>query len=44
MVSTGARNILPRPLGVVSIIVPWNYPLFLAVGPLVGAWLPAIAR
>jgi coniferyl-aldehyde dehydrogenase len=30
-------HILPRPLGVVGIIVPWNYPLFLAVGPLVAA-------
>ncbi len=29
--------IMPRPLGVVGIIVPWNYPLFLAVGPLAGA-------
>lgn len=29
--------IMPRPVGVVGIIVPWNYPLFLAVGPLVGA-------
>ena len=29
--------IMPRPLGVVGIIVPWNYPLFLAIGPLVGA-------
>ena len=27
----------PRPLGVVGIIVPWNYPLYLAVGPLVDA-------
>jgi len=26
-----------QPLGVVGVIVPWNYPLFLAVGPLVGA-------
>ncbi len=26
-----------QPLGVVGIIVPWNYPLFLAVGPLAGA-------
>ncbi len=26
-----------RPLGVVGIIVPWNYPLYLAVGPLVDA-------
>jgi coniferyl-aldehyde dehydrogenase len=30
-------RVLPQPLGVVGIIVPWNYPLFLAVGPLVGA-------
>ncbi|GAB2591209.1 coniferyl aldehyde dehydrogenase [Dyella jejuensis] len=27
----------PQPLGVAGIIVPWNYPLFLAVGPLVDA-------
>jgi len=33
-----ARNELrPQPLGVVGIIVPWNYPVFLAVGPLVDA-------
>lgn len=30
-------QVMPRPLGVVGIIVPWNYPLYLAVGPLVGA-------
>jgi coniferyl-aldehyde dehydrogenase len=27
----------PQPLGVVGIIVPWNYPLFLAVGPMADA-------
>ncbi|WP_267895696.1 MULTISPECIES: coniferyl aldehyde dehydrogenase [Rhodanobacter] len=27
----------PQPLGVVGIIVPWNYPLYLAIGPLVDA-------
>ncbi|BFI97365.1 MAG: coniferyl aldehyde dehydrogenase [Rhodanobacter sp.] len=27
----------PQPLGVVGIIVPWNYPLYLAAGPLVDA-------
>jgi len=33
-----ARNrLLPQPRGVVGIVVPWNYPLFLAVGPLVDA-------
>jgi len=30
-------HVLPQPLGVVGIIVPWNYPLYLAVGPLVAA-------
>ena len=30
-------EIRPRPLGVVGIIVPWNYPLYLAIGPMVGA-------
>ncbi len=33
-----ARNVLiPQPLGVIGIIVPWNYPLYLAAGPLVDA-------
>lgn len=27
----------PQPLGVVGIIVPWNYPLYLAAGPLTDA-------
>ena len=30
-------NVVPRPLGVIGIIVPWNYPLFLAVSPLISA-------
>ncbi|MEB2351360.1 MAG: coniferyl aldehyde dehydrogenase [Burkholderiaceae bacterium] len=29
--------VMPRPVGVVGIIVPWNYPLFLTIGPLAGA-------
>jgi len=29
--------VVPQPLGVIGIIVPWNYPLFLAIGPLIGA-------
>jgi coniferyl-aldehyde dehydrogenase len=29
--------VLPQPLGVVGIIVPWNYPLFLLLGPLTSA-------
>ena len=33
-----ARNeIRPQPLGVIGIIVPWNYPILLAVAPLAGA-------
>jgi coniferyl-aldehyde dehydrogenase len=27
----------PMPLGVVGVIVPWNYPLYLAVGPMAAA-------
>lgn len=30
-------TLLPQPLGVVGVIVPWNYPLYLAVGPIVAA-------
>ncbi|MCX7512695.1 coniferyl aldehyde dehydrogenase [Frateuria sp. STR12] len=33
----GKNRLLPQPRGVVGIVVPWNYPLFLAVGPLVDA-------
>ncbi|MGH8352542.1 MAG: coniferyl aldehyde dehydrogenase [Pseudomonas sp.] len=32
-----AAQVIYQPLGVVGVIVPWNYPLFLAIGPLVGA-------
>ena len=30
-------EVMPQPAGVVGIIAPWNYPLYLAVGPLVDA-------
>ncbi|HVE07206.1 MAG TPA: coniferyl aldehyde dehydrogenase [Paraburkholderia sp.] len=30
-------KVIPQPLGVVGIIVPWNYPVLLAVSPLIGA-------
>jgi len=30
-------EVLPQPCGVVGIIVPWNYPLYLAAGPLTDA-------
>ncbi len=32
----GASNrLVPQPLGVVGVIVPWNYPLYLSFGPLI---------
>lgn len=38
MTFLGARNrVIPQPKGVVGIIVPWNYPLFLVISPLTGA-------
>jgi len=32
-----SAKVIYQPLGVVGVIVPWNYPLYLAMGPLVGA-------
>ncbi|WP_268798477.1 coniferyl aldehyde dehydrogenase [Pseudomonas huanghezhanensis] len=32
-----SAKVMYQPVGVVGVIVPWNYPLFLAIGPLVGA-------
>ncbi|WP_339514021.1 coniferyl aldehyde dehydrogenase [Pseudomonas sp. RL_15y_Pfl2_60] len=32
-----SAKVIYQPLGVVGVIVPWNYPLFLAFGPLIGA-------
>jgi coniferyl-aldehyde dehydrogenase len=32
-----SNKVVYQPLGVVGIIVPWNYPLFLSLGPLIGA-------
>lgn len=33
----GQARVIYQPLGVVGVIVPWNYPLYLAFGPLIGA-------
>ena len=34
----GARNrVIPQPKGIVGIIAPWNYPLFLVISPLTSA-------
>ncbi|SDI66014.1 coniferyl-aldehyde dehydrogenase [Pseudomonas flavescens] len=32
-----SARVIYQPLGVIGIIVPWNYPLLLAIAPLVGA-------
>lgn len=34
---TASAKVVYQPLGVIGIIVPWNYPLYLAIGPLIGA-------
>ncbi|WP_321844058.1 coniferyl aldehyde dehydrogenase [Paraburkholderia bannensis] len=33
----GRARVVPQPIGVVGIVVPWNYPLLLGAGPLVCA-------
>ena len=33
----GRSRLVYQPLGVVGIVVPWNYPIYLALGPLVSA-------
>jgi coniferyl-aldehyde dehydrogenase len=33
----GRAQVIAQPLGVVGIVVPWNYPIYLAAGPLAGA-------
>ncbi|HXC50109.1 MAG TPA: coniferyl aldehyde dehydrogenase [Candidatus Limnocylindrales bacterium] len=35
--ATGKNRVIPQPKGVVGIVVPWNYPLFLLMGPLTSA-------
>lgn len=37
MAQPAKARVLYQPLGVVGVIVPWNYPLFLAAGPLLCA-------
>jgi coniferyl-aldehyde dehydrogenase len=32
--ATGSNRLVPMPKGVVGVVSPWNYPLFLTVGPL----------
>lgn len=33
----GRSRVMFQPLGVVGIVVPWNYPIYLALGPAIGA-------
>ena len=33
--ATGSNRVVPQPKGVVGVISPWNYPLFLTLSPLV---------
>ena len=33
----GRSRVLMQPLGMVGVVVPWNYPIYLAVGPLAAA-------
>lgn len=36
LIFPGAKNrVIPQPLGVVGVMVPWNFPIFLSFGPLV---------
>ncbi|KVV01319.1 MULTISPECIES: coniferyl aldehyde dehydrogenase [unclassified Pseudomonas] len=37
MFQPASAHVMYQPLGVIGIIVPWNYPLYLAIGPLIGA-------
>ena len=32
--ATGSNRVIPQPKGVIGIVAPWNYPLYLTVGPL----------
>jgi len=32
--ATGSNRVLPQPKGVIGIVSPWNYPLFLTISPL----------
>ena len=37
MFATGKNWIVPQPKGLVGVVAPWNYPLFLAVSPITSA-------
>jgi coniferyl-aldehyde dehydrogenase len=33
-----SAKVVPQPLGVIGVIAPWNYPLYLLIGPLIAAF------
>jgi len=35
--ATGSNRVIPQPKGLIGIVSPWNYPLFLTVSPLTSA-------
>lgn len=35
--ATGKNRVIPQPKGLIGIVTPWNYPLFLSIGPIVSA-------
>lgn len=34
---TGSNRVIPQPKGVIGVATPWNYPLYLSVGPIINA-------
>lgn len=32
---TGSNRVIPQPKGVIGVATPWNYPLYLSVGPVI---------
>jgi acyl-CoA reductase-like NAD-dependent aldehyde dehydrogenase len=34
-----SSRLLPQPLGLIGVVTPWNYPLYLTVGPLTSAFV-----
>ena len=37
MFATGKNRVIPQPKGIIGIGTPWNYPLYLSIGPIVSA-------
>ncbi|MFP5415033.1 MAG: coniferyl aldehyde dehydrogenase [Gammaproteobacteria bacterium] len=34
---TGRNRVIPQPKGVIGVATPWNYPLYLSIGPVINA-------